>query len=1161
MQTLNFSQRWAFALATTGLSAILLGSAILPSLALPTLIAQSAERSSETITGELTSNSSVLEDDGSYYEIHTFEGVAGEVVTIELTSDDFDTYLLLQDPAGDLINQDDDGAGGTNSRITLTLPSTGTYTLIVNSYAAGETGAYSLEWRPADATDTSQITAQSTFSRTPQILEHDSSTTTTLQVNAGEILTFEMTSEEFEPNLTLQGAGITAFQDNFEANESTTSRIIAIFPEAGFYFLRAEGGTEDETGNYRLEWRSATSSEQKIVLASQLNAQAFELYDDEDRYSEAEELFRQALAIREEYLRSDHPAIAQSLNNLALLYNYMERYEEAESLHKRALSIYEENDHPDIIYSLRNLALLYIDTGRIEEAEPLYKRELLIREEQLGANPNDIAEDLVDIGMLLEQRGYFSKAEPLLLEALLIREELLDANDILIAESMNALAYLYDSMGRYDEAEAFYKKALEIYEAQLESNHPSILEVKNNIAFLYLNLFQYEDAEEIFEEILPGLETQFGRRSAAISGTLNNLALVYLYTGRYEEAIPLFQEVLAIREEQLGGSHRFTAQSLNNLAEVYRLTDQYEKAETLYNRSLAINEHRLGQEHSEVAINLSNLSLLYREQEQPQSALTYLRRALAIEETILSRNLVGGSEASKQDYLATTRFSTYGAISLHINELPTNIAAAQLALTTILQRKGRILDQFTNLRTQLADDPDALNLLDNLSLVSTQLSNLANNPSRDLSQEIYQAEIDTLQSQIHDLQDQLSRYSSEFAELVVSPTLGDIQAALPADTALVEFIRYSPFNPDAVAEERYGDARYAAYILQSDGTIEGLDLGSAEAIDQAVAALSISLASPNTPIGQVKEEAKFLETLVVAPVRNALGTTRTVFLSPDSALNLIPFEALVDESGRYLVETYQFRYLTSGRDLMRLENTIASTNSAVLVGNPTYGRPGELVAQADPRRTIDFKNRIFPALPGTQAEVDLIAPQLPGSEVYTATNATEDLIKQQVQPSILHIATHGFFEPSGETLNPLLQSGLILAGAAAEGQSGPDQDGILTALEVTGLNLRGTQLVVLSACETGLGELTAGEGVYGLRRALVLAGSQSQVISLWKVDDTATQEWMVKYYNRLLTGAPRDQALRDTQRAFLLEHPDYSHPYYWAAFIGSGDWRPLTLDY
>ncbi len=297
----------------------------------------------------------------------------------------------------------------------------------------------------------------------------------------------------------------------------------------------------------------------------------------------------------------------------------------------------------------------------------------------------------------------------------------------------------------------------------------------------------------------------------------------------------------------------------------------------------------------------------------------------------------------------------------------------------------------------------------------------------------------------------------------------------------------------------------------------------------------------------------------MAPVRAALGSTTTVFLSPDGALSLIPFEALVDESNQYLVETYQFRYLTSGRDLMRIANTAASDNLAVLMGNPTYGVAGALVAQADtdddPTRAIDFENRIFPALPGTQVEVELIAPLLPSPLVYTQTNATEAAIKQQAEPSILHIATHGFFEPTEDAANPLLQSGLILAGAA-DGQSGPDQDGILTALEVTGLNLRGTQLVVLSACQTGLGALSTGEGLYGLRRALVLAGAQSQVISLWKVSDDATQKLMVAYYQILLSDTPRDVALRETQLAFL-HSEDYSHPYYWAAFIGSGDWRPL----
>ncbi|MFM7528002.1 MAG: CHAT domain-containing protein [Nodosilinea sp.] len=639
---------------------------------------------------------------------------------------------------------------------------------------------------------------------------------------------------------------------------------------------------------------------------------------------------------------------------------------------------------------------------------------------------------------------------------------------------------------------------------------------------------------------------------------LNQQVIELYQAGRYSEAVPLAERALAIREQALGPDHPDTATSLNNLAFLYKSQGRYSQAEPLYQRALAIREQALGSDHPDTAISLNNLAGLYYAQGQLPPTLTYLSRGLAVEETVLSRNLVVGSDADKRQYLATMKGTTDAAISLHLKDLPTDKTAANLALTTVLQRKGRVLDLFTNLfailRTELADDPGAIALLEEWQTLSTQLANLSLNPPPGLAPDRRQAQLQDLQDRRRQLEDQLSRRSADFATLTTSPSLGQIQAALPPQTALVEFIRYQPFNPTAAAQERFGEARYAAYILWGDGSLEGIDLGLAQSIEAAVKTLARGLATADTPLFQLKEEARALDALVMAPVRAALGGTTTVFLSPDGALSLIPFEALVDESDNYLVETYQFRYLTAGRDLLRLGNGVANPNPALLVGNPTYGRPGELVAQAD-TRAIDLKNRIFPALPGTQVEVEQIADKLPGAQLYTATNATEVVVKQQAQPSILHIATHGFFTASGE-IDPLLQSGLILAGAAAGGQSGPDQDGLLTALEVTGLNLRGTQLVVLSACETGLGELAAGEGVYGLRRAFVLAGAQSQVISLWKVDDTATQAWMVDYYTRLLSGTPRDLALRQTQQAFL-NRDQYRHPYYWAPFIGSGDWRPL----
>jgi tetratricopeptide (TPR) repeat protein len=651
------TSRWHHALTLSGLFVVLLGGASPASLAQPTPIAQAISRSPETITGELTANSPVLEDDGSYYEPHTFEGTAGETLTFDLTSDDFDAFLILQNPSGESIAQEDDGAGRTNARITATLPVTGTYTLLVNSYAA------------------------------------------------------------------------------------------------------------EETGTYLLDMRTATGEEQALAQASQLNQQAFELYQ-AGRYAEAIPLAEQALAIREVALGPEHPSTATSLNNLALLYYFQGRYGEAEPLYQQALAIYEEAlgpEHPSTASSLNNLAGLYEAQGRYGEAEPLFQQALAIYEEALGPEHPSTA------------------------------------------SSLNNLAGLYEAQGRYGEAEPLYQQALAIYEEALGPEHP------------------------------------------LTATSLNNLAGLYESQGRYGEAEPLYQQALAIREAALGPEHPDTASSLNNLAGLYQSQGRYGEAEPLYQQALAIYKEALGPEHPLTATSLNNLAFLYHSQGQLQSALTFLSQGLAIEETVLSRNLVGGSDANKRDYLATMGGTTDGVISLHLNDLPSDIEAGQLALATVLQRKGRILDLFTNVRTQLSDDPEALELLDELSATSAQLANLTFNPPTDLAADAYQTQLNALQQQMVDLEDQLSRRSIDFANLTASPSLEAIQAALPTGTALVEFIRYQPFDPTASPQERFGDERYAVYILQANGRVQGIDLGPADAINQATENVSSNLASASTP--------------------------------------------------------------------------------------------------------------------------------------------------------------------------------------------------------------------------------------------------------------------------------------------------------------------------
>jgi CHAT domain-containing protein len=332
------------------------------------------------------------------------------------------------------------------------------------------------------------------------------------------------------------------------------------------------------------------------------------------------------------------------------------------------------------------------------------------------------------------------------------------------------------------------------------------------------------------------------------------------------------------------------------------------------------------------------------------------------------------------------------------------------------------------------------------------------------------------------------------------------------------------------------------------------------------------------------------------PLRPLLRPARRVLVSPDGALNLVPFAALRDPAGHYLVRHYTFSYLTSGRDLLRLQTRPASSTSkrsAMVVANPDFGATTSASAATGERllvyrpgtQTISNKGSLlaeayFPPLPGSADEAEALKTLLPDSMVYLNEQATEATLKQANSPRILHIATHGFFladevaaeetrglRPVGleapgipRATNPMLRSGLALAGANRL-QSGED-DGVLTALEAAALDLWDTQLVALSACDTGVGEVKNGEGVYGLRRALVLAGSETQVMSLWPVSDRATRDLMIEYYRRLQQNEGRADALQQVQLRMLNRKDasgrDYSHPYYWASFIQSGEWANLA---
>jgi CHAT domain-containing protein/Tfp pilus assembly protein PilF len=873
---------------------------------------------------------------------------------------------------------------------------------------------------------------------------------------------------------------------------------------------------------------------------------------------------------------------AYRLNQEAVKLYQQGKYNEAEPLLKRSLDILQKAlgaNHPDVATSLNNLAQLYSDQGNYSAAEPLYKRSLEIREKALGPNHADVALSLNNLGGLYLLQGNYSAAEPLYKRSLSIWEKTFGPNHPNVALSLSNLAKLYSDQGNYSAAEPFYKRSLDIYEKALGSNHPDVGTSLSNLAALYVDQGNYSAAEPLLKRSVSILEKALGSNHPDVATSLSNLGLLYSSQGNYSAAEPLLKRSGSIWEKALGSNHPDVALSLNNLAELYRIQRNYSAAEPLYKRALDLREKGLGANHPSVAQSLNNLATLYEGLGDVPKTIEYLTRGLSVADKNIKLIFAVGNERRKQDYVRTFTGATYQIISLAINKGKDNQLVKDLALTTVLQRKGLVLDAVTDniqiLQNQ-EKDPEVKKLIEDWRQLSTKLSNAVNTGKND------QASLQKLENQRQDLEEKISTKSATFREAVNSVTLASVQSKIPVDGALIEIVQYKPFNNKAKkVSEKWGQPRYAAAVLRKQGQAQWVDLGDAKEINkQALDLRNSFFRSGNT----YKKEGYVAYQKLMQPIIPLLGDAKHILISPDGELTQIPFEALRDDQGKFLVEKYQFSYLATGRDLVKVVNSNNQTSSPLLIGGVDYSNLGTIpkntnvaISRGSNKRSADdLASLEFDFLPGTLPEVEAIKGLLPNSQILSGTQASEEAIKQVMAPSILHLATHGFFlenktpdikptvdgkddkKPVGLNVeNPFLRSGIILAGFNKRNESKGDRDdGVLTAQEFTGINLRGTKLVVLSACQTGNGDIRVGEGVYGLRRALTIAGAESQVISLWVVADEQTKDLMVKYYKNLKAGMGRHEALRQAQLDFIKD-PNTTRPLYWAAFIPSGNWSPL----
>ena len=861
----------------------------------------------------------------------------------------------------------------------------------------------------------------------------------------------------------------------------------------------------------------------------------------------------------------------RKLENLWTLKQYQGAYQECRQISEQALTTVETifgKDHRFYANWLQNLAEFHDKKHDFAKSIPLREQAYEISKKLLGEDHFLTIQISRSLAFNYFEINDVSRAEKLAARALELAEKTLGPEHYVVAKCLHTFGLV---TGDRKKSEESFQRALKIVETTMGTEDYFAGAIWNAIGMYNLDKEDFPNAEKALLRSKEINDQTLGPANVAHSMTFLNLGMIARQNKDYVKAENYYKNGIDIIENAFGPDNPRLAMFLNNLANVYRARGEYEKSLETHLRVLRISEVSRGRYHPLTLTSLGNIARTYAAQNNVEEAIRYQARVDEAIEHNIELNLALGSERQKLSYINSMAERTDRTISLNVHLAPQNSTASDLGLLTVLQRKGRVLDamseSFASLRQRSTPDEQAL--LQTFNETTTELAKLVLNGPQRIALEEHQKAVLQAEGEREKLEEQISNRSAEFRAQWQAVTLDSVQDAIPSNAALIEYAIYRPFDPKAeLNSEAYKEHRYIAYVLRREGKALWQDLGSVKEIDLAIHAFRKALRDPKNR--DVHSLARALDQKIMEPLRPFLGGATHLLISPDGALNFIPIEALVDEENQFLVEKFSCSYLTSGRDLLRLQVPRNSKSNSIVMANPIFGEPESPVTGSATRSAQDLSQVYFAGLTGSAQEAEEIKTLFPESTVFTGDQATESAIKQASAPRILHIATHGFFLTDEESSNnvegtrsiqvktkienPLLRSGLALAGANLHKGSG--EDGILTALEASGLNLWGTKLVTLSACDTGVGELKSGEGVYGLRRAFVLAGTETLVMSLWQISDYITRQLMGSYYKGLQEGLGRGEALRQTQLQ-MLGQKGREHPYYWAAFVQSGEWANL----
>jgi len=933
------------------------------------------------------------------------------------------------------------------------------------------------------------------------------------------------------------------------------------------------------------------------------------VYVEEGKLAAAETLYQRVIAIDEGTKGTEPRSLATDYGNLANLYLETGKFGDAESYFGRALSIDLKalgKDHPVVATDLTNLAMVYVNQGKFSNAEPIFQRALEVDLKALGPDNSTVAWILECYGGLYRDEGRYADAEPLLKQSLAIREKVLGPNHPDVALAMTNLALLYKTQGKLSDAEAYYRQAMTIDLKALGPEHPTVANLLNNMAVVFIGEGKLGDAERLLRGALAIDQKIYGPNHPTVAQNLNNLAEAYEDEGKLADAEPLYQRTLAIAEKSLGPNHPQVAGDLVGLASVYEKEGKFTDAEPMFKRAMTIYENSLGPDHPDTGEAQMNLAVFYYDWDRPDQAGLYFDKRIGNLMDQFRSNATYMSERDRLLFLATVpgAFPLFFSFALKYHDH--DPALAGKVYDALLEEKGFIAASAAALRAKIlaSGDKETLAMLDKLTAEKTQLAGLVSSTQGDPTER--RKQIAQLAQETNQLEQEIVKRSSALAEekTLSAVTWRDVKKSLKPGEAAVEIARFQFHNGKSFTSTVY---YIALVVTPASLNPDFIVLGEAQKLESAPMAgyrshvaqtrgitAEAEPGEPSPGSGTVNTGAAY--DAFWRPLEPALGNAKRVYVSADGVLNQIPIGLLADSSGKLLLEKVQVRTVNSTKDLLRPQH-MASSKSAVLLGNPKFDltegeqraalaelsgkgtQPVPAVAQTHPsvqvgQRAGELTGGSLNPLPGTQVEVDAIGKLLKNSgwqaTPYTGNLALEEAVSRLRSPRVVHIATHGFFLSDQEIVakakaagaqrasieDPMLRSGLFFAGAdrvrAGTAPASGLDDGVLTAYEASQLDLQGTELVVLSACETGLGQQSNGEGVFGLRRGLQEAGADAVMMSMWSVPDRETQELMALFYAKWLGGMDKPEALRQAQlqeRETVRQRYGKDLPFYWGAFV------------